>query len=75
MKRPAGRNDFPRCCLGQGSETRSYGYLPLYFLKEKGRLSAVIPMMEVVSILTGRRAVSLPFTGPTVNCWRRIMKS
>ncbi len=41
---------------------RSYGYLPLYFLKEKGRLSAVIPMMEVVSILTGRRAVSLPFT-------------
>jgi hypothetical protein len=41
---------------------RSYGYQPLYFVKEEGCLSAVIPLMEVSSFLTGKRAVSLPFT-------------
>ena len=41
---------------------RSYGYGPLYFLDEEKRPSAVIPLMEVISFLTGKRAVSLPFT-------------
>ena len=41
----------------------SYRYKPLYFTCiENGKLSALIPMMEVISFLTGRRGVSLPFT-------------
>jgi hypothetical protein len=41
----------------------SYGYTPLYFtLFRDGALSALIPVMEVNSWITGRRAVSLPFT-------------
>jgi len=41
----------------------SYGYKPLYFtLIDDGRLIALIPCMEIKSILTGKRAVSLPFT-------------
>jgi len=41
----------------------SYGYTPLYFtLFHDGALSALIPVMEVNSWITGRRAVSLPFT-------------
>ena len=35
---------------------------PVYFTERKGSLAAVIPMMEVSSFLTGKRAVSLPFT-------------
>jgi len=43
--------------------SESYGYKPLYFTAtENGRLSALIPVMEVNSFLTGRRGVSLPFT-------------
>jgi hypothetical protein len=43
--------------------SESYGYKPLYFTSiEGGRLSALIPVMEVSSFLTGRRGVSLPFT-------------
>ena len=43
--------------------TESYGYRPLYFaLIEDGRLLAMIPCMEIKSIITGKRAVSLPFT-------------
>jgi hypothetical protein len=41
----------------------SYGYKPLYFmLTDQGRLSALVPLMEVESVLTGKRGVSLPFT-------------
>lgn len=41
----------------------SYGYTPLYFTSiEDGKLTGLIPMMEVKSILTGKRGVSLPFT-------------
>jgi hypothetical protein len=40
----------------------SYGYRPAYFTEKRGGLAAVIPMMEVSSFLTGKRAVSLPFT-------------
>ena len=41
----------------------SYGYKPLYFtLIDDGRLLSLIPCMEIKSILTGKRAVSLPFT-------------
>ena len=41
----------------------SYGYTPIYFtvLGENG-IKALIPMMEVNSLLTGKRGVSLPFT-------------
>ena len=41
----------------------SYHYKPLYFtVIENGRLAALIPIMEISSFLTGKRAVSLPFT-------------
>jgi hypothetical protein len=41
----------------------SYNYKPLYFTAiDNGRLSALIPIMEINSLLTGRRGVSLPFT-------------
>src|SRR4030065_2740482 len=41
----------------------SYGYKPLYLtLIDDGRLLSLIPCMEIKSILTGKRAVSLPFT-------------
>lgn len=41
---------------------QSYGFTPVYFTRANGSLSVVIPMMEVSSFLTGKRAVSLPFT-------------
>ena len=41
----------------------SYGYKPLYStLIDTGRILALLPCMEIKSILTGNRAVSLPFT-------------
>jgi hypothetical protein len=41
----------------------TYGYAPAYFLlQEAGAARALLPLMEVDSWLTGRRAVSLPFT-------------
>ena len=41
----------------------SYGYKPLYFSEINGnRLMTLISMMEVRSVLTGKRGVSLPFT-------------
>ena len=41
----------------------SYNYKPLYFItKDNGRLSSLIPVMEVNSFLTGKRGISLPFT-------------
>jgi hypothetical protein len=43
--------------------SESYGYRPYYLTRWEGeKLKAVVPMMEVSSILTGRRGVSLPFT-------------
>lgn len=41
---------------------KAYGYTPLYFVNTDRKLNTVIPMMEVSSFLTGKRAVSLPFT-------------
>jgi hypothetical protein len=41
----------------------SYRYKPAYFvLTDRDRLSFLMPCMEVASILTGKRGVSLPFT-------------
>ena len=41
----------------------SYRFRPVYFASfEKGKLSCLMPFMEVNSWLTGRRGVSLPFT-------------
>jgi hypothetical protein len=41
----------------------SYGFTPLYFtVIEKGKLRALVPLMEVRSIVTGKRGVTLPFT-------------
>src|SRR5437667_8382407 len=41
----------------------TYGHVPHYFCTVKDeRMSAVLPVMEVNSPLTGRRGVSLPFT-------------
>jgi hypothetical protein len=41
----------------------SYKYKPLYFvLKEKNELGALLPLMEVNSLFTGKRGVSLPFS-------------
>ena len=41
----------------------SYGYTPMYFtMVMHGVLKALIPVMEVNSWITGKRAVSLPFT-------------
>ena len=41
----------------------TYGHVPHYFCTVNDeRLSAVLPVMEVNSPLTGRRGVSLPFT-------------
>ncbi len=49
----------------------SYGYRPLYYtVLKNGKLNILIPFMEVKSILTGRRVVSLPFSDycePIVN--------
>ena len=41
----------------------SYGYNPFYFVSiESGQISLLMPFMDVVSPLTGKRGVSLPFT-------------
>jgi len=43
--------------------SESYQYTPLYFtIIEDDKLAALIPLMEINSLLTGRRGVSLPFT-------------
>ena len=43
--------------------TETYGFEPVYFVsKESGALQSVLPLMEVKSSLTGKRAVALPFT-------------
>lgn len=41
----------------------SYGYKPIYFCSfENGKLSSLMPVMQVNSWITGKRGVSLPFT-------------
>lgn len=41
----------------------SYGYEPKYFtIINRGTMEALIPVMEVKTYLTGKRAISLPFT-------------
>jgi hypothetical protein len=41
----------------------SYGYRPAYFsVIRNGSLRALLPVMEIDSLLTGRRGVSLPFS-------------
>jgi predicted N-acyltransferase len=41
----------------------TYGYRPAYFTAtDAGRIVVAVPCMEIKSILTGERAVSLPFT-------------
>ena len=41
----------------------TYQYKPLYFtIKDEGRIKTLLPVMEVESILTGKRGVSLPFS-------------
>ena len=43
--------------------SESYNYKPLYFtVIEDGKLSSLIPVMEVNSFLTGKKGISLPFT-------------
>lgn len=43
--------------------SESYNYKPRYFtLTQKGRLTALIPFMEINTALTEKRGVSLPFT-------------
>jgi hypothetical protein len=43
--------------------SESYNYKPLYFTEiENDKLTALIPIMEVKSPLTGKRGVALPFT-------------
>jgi len=42
--------------------SESYQYRPQYFVSSNGTLEAIIPFMEIRSLLTGRRGVSLPFT-------------
>ena len=52
--------------------SETYGYEPKYFsIFSEDKLCSLIPMMEIKSILTGRRGVSLPFTDyvrPIVYC-------
>ncbi|MBN1905420.1 MAG: peptidoglycan bridge formation glycyltransferase FemA/FemB family protein [Deltaproteobacteria bacterium] len=49
----------------------AYGYTPFYFATiEDNKLTTLIPMMEVKSMLTGKRGVSLPFTD---NCEPIVM--
>jgi hypothetical protein len=59
----------------------SYGYRPCYVARiEDNRLTALLPIMEVKSFLTGIRAVSLPFTDycdpivPDQNSGRKILE-
>ena len=41
----------------------SYGYKPIYFAIQKdNKFNAVLPLMEISSVFTGKRGVSLPFT-------------
>ncbi len=52
---------FFHCQAWERVVSNSYGYNPLYFASSREN-PAVIPVMEVRSLLTGRRGVSLPFS-------------
>ncbi len=42
---------------------KTYGYRPVYVISEEdGHVKALMPLMEVRSLLTGSKGVSLPFT-------------
>ncbi|MDR3569095.1 MAG: GNAT family N-acetyltransferase [Syntrophobacteraceae bacterium] len=59
----AGDYSFFHCTAWTRVLCESYGYRPSFFaMTEKAKLLAVIPFLEVNSFLTGRRAVSLPFS-------------
>lgn len=64
--------------------SETYGYAPKYFsIFAEDKLCFLLPMMEVKSLFTGRRGVSLPFTDhvqPLVTCadelgeiWRELV--
>jgi hypothetical protein len=41
----------------------SYGYKPVYFsFIDNGKLSTLVPVMEINSFITGKRGISLPFS-------------
>ncbi len=41
----------------------SYCYTPCYFISyDNGKMSSIVPMMDIKSVLSGHRGVSLPFT-------------
>lgn len=41
----------------------TYGHVPLYFTRlQAGRMTELLPVMEVASVVSGRRGVTLPFT-------------
>jgi Acetyltransferase (GNAT) domain len=40
----------------------AYGYTPVYLVSKAGDGSAILPLMEVDSRLTGRRGIGLPFS-------------
>ena len=49
-------------CLNRGFRSGT-NYKPLYFTSiDNGKLSALIPIMEIKSFITGKRGVSLPST-------------
>ncbi len=58
----------PQVCFFHASPwarvlSETYHYEPIYFVAfVGGRLVGLLPLMEVNSVLTGRRGVSLPFT-------------
>jgi hypothetical protein len=59
---------FPRASVFHTSEWAAtlqdaYGFRPVYFSTfDQGRLKSVLPAMEVDSVLTGKRGISLPFS-------------
>ncbi len=45
---------------------RTFGYLPAHLAyEEDGILKGVLPLVQVRSALTGKRLVSLPYSGPS----------
>jgi lipid II:glycine glycyltransferase (peptidoglycan interpeptide bridge formation enzyme) len=43
--------------------SETYGYTPVFqVIKEGDRIAGILPLMEVKSILTGKRGISLPFS-------------
>lgn len=59
----SGDNAFFHTATWASVLSESYGFKPLYLICKSGkRFDLVMPMMEVRSLLTGSRGVSLPFT-------------